>query len=176
MKLNQAEHDIIQIINQSIEFHLHRAFADQVQIKSYLPKEQVLVMVDRVRMLQVMNNVISNAIRFNNAGGVVEISCKIRKDGGLNICVSDNGNGIAAKHLQNILSAFGQDNSFFARSRDCVGLGLALAKEMVKLHQGRIDIESEQGVGTWLTICLPKERSVKKTNVPFVKLESCLAS
>ena len=99
----------------------------------------------------------------------------MRKDGGLNICVSDNGSGIASKHLQNILSAFGQDNSFFARSRDCVGLGLALAKEMVKLHQGRIDIESEQGVGTWLTICLPKERIAKEIYSSLIKPESQMA-
>ena len=161
MDLNEASTDIIQVVRQAIEFHSHRAFSEQIALRDNLPKKPVYVVVDRIRMLQVLTNVLSNAIKYNRPGGRVEILCETRKDGGIDIVIEDNGGGIPAMHLQRILEAFRQDNSFFARSRDCVGLGLALSKEIVKLHQGRIDIESESGKGTLLTICLPKERTVK---------------
>jgi signal transduction histidine kinase len=122
-----------------------------------------MAVVDRIRMLQVITNLLSNAIKYTPAGGKVDISCEQRKDGGINILIEDSGGGILPVHLQNILTAFRQDNSFFARSRDCVGLGLALSKEIVKLHQGRIEIDSEPGKGTLITIRLPRERSVKKS-------------
>ncbi len=161
MELRESATDLGSVIRQAIEFHSHRAFCEQIHLRDRLPKRPLLAFVDRIRLLQVLTNVISNAIKYNRLGGSVEIGCEMRKDGGINITVEDNGGGIPASHLQNILSAFSQDNSFFARSRDCVGLGLALSKEIVKLHQGRIEIESETGEGTLLTIRLPKERTVK---------------
>ena len=173
MTLNESCIDLTDVIRQAVESHSHRAFAEQIVIRDKLPKDAMLVSVDRIRMLQVLTSLISNAIKYNRAGGVVDITCEKRKDGGISIIIEDNGGGIPATHLQNILSAFRQDNSFFARSRDCVGLGLALAKEIVKLHHGRIEIESEPGKGTLLTIRLPKERSIMR---PAEKtLESSLA-
>ncbi len=180
MELNESPADLTQLIRQAIEFHSHHAFSNEVKIRETLPATPMSVRVDRIRMLQVLTNVLSNAIRFSNKGGIVEIYCKTRKDGGINIVVEDNGDGIHAGHLQNILSAFRQTNSFFARSRDCVGLGLALSKEIVKLHQGKIDIISKAGEGTTLTIHLPKERTVKKPvakrSKKLERMDECLVN
>jgi len=165
MVLNESVTDLTQVIRHAIEFHSHRAFSEQITLRGHLPESPLLAHVDRIRMLQVVTNVLSNAIKYNRQGGSVHIVCETRKDGGINIVVEDDGGGIPVTHLQNILSAFRQDNSFFARSRDCVGLGLALSKEIVKLHQGRIAIESESDKGTLLTIHLPPERTIKSTVV-----------
>ena len=175
MELNEATVDIVALIRQAIEFHSHRAFSEQVALRDQLPKKPVYVMVDRIRMLQVLTNLLNNAIKYNRPGGRVEILCETRRDGGIDIVIEDNGGGIPAMHLQRILQAFRQDNSFFARSRDCVGLGLALSKEIVKLHKGRIDIESETGKGTLLTICLPKERTVKASTSKAAKARETAA-
>lgn len=161
LELRESETDLCGIIRHAVEFHSHRAFAGQIALTPRLPAEPLIVNVDRIRMLQVITNLLSNAIKYNRPGGAVEIRCDVRKDGGINVVIEDNGGGILPMHLQNILTAFRQDNSFFARSRDCVGLGLALSKEIVKLHQGRIDIDSEPEQGTLLTIRLPSERTVK---------------
>ncbi len=176
MVLNEELTDLTQVIRHAIEFHSHHAFSEQITLRERLPKQPLPVFIDRIRMLQVLTNLISNAIKYNGAGGVVDITCDTRKDGGINIIIEDNGGGIPSTHLQNILSAFRQDNSFFARSRDCVGLGLALSKEIVKLHHGRIEIESEQGKGTLITIRLPKERTlpIAAAEAPIEKpLEFC---
>jgi PAS domain S-box-containing protein len=160
MMINEGVVDVGQAIRQAIEFHSHRAFCKQITLRNHLPEQPVLVRADRIRLLQVLTNLIANAIAHSNENGNVDVYCSLRKDGGVNIAVRDNGGGIAPSHLENILTAFQQDNSFFARTRDCVGLGLALSKEIVKLHQGSIGIESKLGEGTLLTIRLPRERNV----------------
>lgn len=170
LSLNETMVDVGQAIQQSIEFHSHRAFCKQVSLRPHLPELPVMIKADRIRILQVLTNLIANAIAHSHTQGTVDVYCTQRSDGGVNIAVRDNGVGIAPNHLENILSAFQQDNSFFARTRDCVGLGLALSKEIVKLHDGRIAIESKQGEGTLITIRLPRERTV--TNKRMKMLES----
>jgi len=169
MTLNESSVDMAQAIRQAIEFHSHRAFCEQVTLRQHNPERPIFVHADRIRMLQVLTNLISNAIKYNQPGGSADIYCEVRRDGGVSVMIKDNGGGIPASHLENILSAFRQDNSFFARTRNCVGLGLALSKEIIKLHQGRIEIESTSGKGTLLTIRLPRERTVK---TPAAKPES----
>jgi signal transduction histidine kinase len=165
MELNESTVDLVSLIRNAIELQSHRAYEEKVTLRENLPMKSLLVAVDRVRMLQALSNVISNAIKYNSAGGVVDIYCEKRKDGGINIIVEDDGSGISASQLERILSAFSQENSFFARSRHCAGIGLALSKEIVKLHQGKIEIQSEVGKGTLLKIVLPAERSIKKAAV-----------
>ncbi len=162
MTLNESSVDVGQAIRQAIEFHSHRAFCLQVTLRPHLPEQPVLVRADRIRLLQVLTNLIANAINHSHEGGSVDVYCSVRSDSGVSIAVRDTGEGIAPAHLESILAAFKQEDSFFARTRDCVGLGLALSKEIVKLHDGRIDIESTVGEGTLINIRLPRERTVSK--------------
>lgn len=169
MALKESTVDVGQAIRQATEFHSHNAFRKQVALRSHLPEQMVAVRADRIRLLQVLTNLIANAINHSHEDGVVDVYCTVRRDGGVSISVRDAGVGISQAHLDNILNAFDQDNSFFARTRNCVGLGLALSKEIVKLHHGRITIESKQGEGTLITVRLPRERTVAKPRVSKVK-------
>lgn len=162
MLLDEKPQDIIPIIRHAIELQAHRAFTSHVTLRDNLPFTPLVASVDRIRLLQVLSNVISNAVKYNKREGTVDIYCEKRKDNGINIVVEDTGAGIAPDHLQRINSAFRQENSFFARTRDCVGIGLALSKEIVKLHKGKIEIESEPGKGTLLKIALPPQKVEKK--------------
>ena len=161
MHINDAEYDLISIIKTSMEFHSNRAFANAIQIRECLPVKPVMVRVDRIRIVQVINNILCNAIKYSPSGETVDIYCEKRKDGGVNVVVEDKGNGIAPSHLHHMLTAFDCENSFFSRNRDCVGLGLAISQEIIKLHQGKIEIESEKGKGTVLRVMLPPERTAK---------------
>ena len=168
MQLDEEVYDIVAIIRSAIESHTHRAFSNHIQLRDYLPVKPIHVKIDRIRILQVLNNVISNAIKYSNKEGLVDIYCEKRKDGGINIVIEDDGNGIPAAHLQNIKDAFDNENGFTSRNRDCVGIGLAISQEIVKLHEGKIEIESEQGKGTRIKLIMPSHRTVKnispKTN------------
>lgn len=159
--LCEAEYDLVSIIRSALEFHSHTAFAAQVGLRECLPVKPLGVYVDRIRIMQVLGNILSNAIKHSPCGETVDIYHEKRKCGGISIVVEDKGNGISTNHLDNIRAAFGADNSFLSRSRECVGLGLAISQEIMKLHQGKIEIESEKGKGTVLRMMLPAERSVK---------------
>ena len=161
MQLNEAACDLVPIIHSAIEFHSHRAFNAKVDIREWLPVKAVPVLVDRIRLLQVLGNVLCNAIKYSKAGDYVDVYYEKRKDGGINIVVEDKGGGIPPGHLQRMRETFQADHSFFNRNRDCVGLGLAVSQEIIRLHQGKIEIQSEQGKGTVLRVMLPPERSLK---------------
>ena len=96
-------------------------------------------------------NIIDNAIKYSNAGGRVRIEA-VQMGGNVQIVISDSGIGISKENLGNV------KNKFFRVKNGPVpgsGIGLALADEIVRRHGGRLDIDSEEGVGTTVTITLP---------------------
>jgi len=112
---------------------------------------------DRRRVRQVLVNVLGNGVKFTPAGGSVTIGGR-QDSAGLAIIVADTGIGIAAEDIPTALDHFGQVDSLFSREYEGLGLGLPLAKQLVELHGGRLDIESVIDVGTTVTITFPPER------------------
>ncbi|HAI68304.1 MAG TPA: hypothetical protein DCM38_02580 [Gammaproteobacteria bacterium] len=108
---------------------------------------------DEDRVQQILYNLIGNAIKFT-ACGRIEISAKIVDDD-LRICVSDSGIGIPADKLERIFEAFEQAEGSTARNYSGTGLGLAVTKQLVNLHHGKIWVESIQGVGSEFIFTLP---------------------
>jgi signal transduction histidine kinase len=109
---------------------------------------------DSLRMKQVLINLIGNAIQYTQAGGKVLISVQ-EKVGKVNIRIRDNGPGIAPEKLPYVFQRFVRGESSRNRSSGGVGLGLAIAKEFVEIHGGRIGVESELGEGTMFDIMIP---------------------
>ena len=95
-------------------------------------------------------NVIDNAIKYSNPGGRVRIEA-VQMGGNVQIVISDSGVGIPKSDLPNIKNKFYKAN----RTRPGSGIGLALADEIIRRHKGRLEIDSEEGVGTTVTITLP---------------------
>ena len=95
-------------------------------------------------------NIIDNAIKYSNAGGRVRIEA-VQMGGNVQIVISDSGVGIPKSDLPNIKNKFYKAN----RTRPGSGIGLALADEIIRRHKGRLEIDSEEGVGTTVTITLP---------------------
>jgi cell cycle sensor histidine kinase DivJ len=114
------------------------------------------VIADRRAMQQILINLANNAIKFTAEGGVVAIDA-ICDQRNLTISVSDTGIGIPADKLESIGLPFMQVQSDYARRYEGTGLGLALVKGLVALHGGTIAIESEEGVGTVVTITVPMD-------------------
>ncbi len=121
----------------------------EVDIEPNLP----VLEIDRTRIRQVLLNLLNNAQRFTKEG-TVRLEAK-RTDGEVVVSVSDTGPGIPADKLPYIFDEFYQVDRSLRRSHDGAGLGLAISKRFVQAHEGRIWVESEEGVGSTFFFSLP---------------------
>ncbi|MEQ8356975.1 MAG: ATP-binding protein [Kiloniellaceae bacterium] len=110
---------------------------------------------DHRKLKQVLVNLLANAVKFTPAGGRVELEAKTDGAEGIDIRVSDNGVGIASDDLDTVMAPFGQAREAMVRGDEGTGLGLPLAKALVELHGGSLELQSRQGEGTTVTVRLP---------------------
>ena len=130
------------IVGDSIGAVARDAEQKGVQIDVDLTPEPLIVQADPVRVRQIAWNLLSNAIKFTPAGGKVQISLK--RDGNeARLDVADTGVGIAPEALPHIFELFGQPDQNLTRAQGGMGIGLALVRQLVDLHGGRIDVQSE---------------------------------
>jgi two-component system CheB/CheR fusion protein len=116
-------------------------------------------MADAVRFEQIVMNLLSNAIKFTPQGGSISVRLGAR-DGAMRLDVSDSGQGIAPGSLAKVFDMFGQPNSVTTRAKGGLGIGLALVRELVNLHGGRIEAHSEGiGKGACFSVWLPLHRT-----------------
>ncbi len=111
--------------------------------------------LDRLRMKQVLFNLVGNALKFTEDGGVT-VSTRIN-DNLLEIAVVDTGSGISENDIAKLFSPFTQVDNSATRKAGGTGLGLAISKRMVELHGGIISVNSVVGVGSSFVIHLPRE-------------------
>ena len=122
-------------------------------LKIMMPSDLPAVLGDERRIMQVLMNLVGNAIKFTDAGEVrIEVSAA---DGSLRVAVSDTGPGIGEKDQENIFEEFRQAQSATTQKKGGTGLGLAIAKRIVELHGGKIWVESEVGKGSRFIFTLP---------------------
>jgi signal transduction histidine kinase len=114
------------------------------------------IVADRVKIAQVLYNLIGNAIKFSPEGGVVEVSVFLPSRREIVICVRDHGIGIAKEYHEVIFEKFSQLDSGATRAYAGSGLGLAISKGLVELHGGRIWVESAKGGGASFFVRLPR--------------------
>jgi signal transduction histidine kinase len=117
-----------------------------------------LLLIDRLRVKQILLNLLSNAIKFTPEGGVVSVLADRDAIGGVVICVCDTGIGIAPEMIPLAFEPFRQIDSALSRKFPGTGLGLSLVKTFVELHGGEVKIESNLGKGTLVFIVFPKSR------------------
>lgn len=138
-----------------------RAGDKDIRIDLDFPPQPVVLLGEERAFRQVLLNLLSNAVKFTQRGGSVRVSAHPRDDGsGLIIRVTDTGIGIAPEDIPRALAPFVQVDSELSREFEGTGLGLPLAKNLVALHGGDLQIESEVGKGTSIIIQLPPERLV----------------
>ncbi len=106
-------------------------------------------------------NLLTNAIKFTDKGGQIVVTCMLENDGGLAMRVADNGIGMTPQQIDTALTPFGQVEDPFNRSHRGVGLGLPLAKRLMEVHGGRLEVESKPREGTIVSVHFPPERVVE---------------
>ena len=111
---------------------------------------------DARKLKQVLVNLLSNAVKFTPPGGRILLEAAADDEDGVVIRVVDTGIGIAAEHIEKVMSPFGQVHEASNRDTQGTGLGLPLSKALVELHAGRLFLESRPGKGTTAVVQLPR--------------------
>src|SRR5699024_3056261 len=117
--------------------------------------EPFTVWGDPKLLQQVWMNLVSNAIRYTDAGGTVTIRTRRDKAGGVAVSVTDTGVAIAAEETEQSLERFYKIDTVRTRTEKSTGLGLSIVKKIVEWHDGTIMVESEPGKGSTFEVVLP---------------------
>jgi signal transduction histidine kinase len=126
----------------------------QVSLVIDEPVGGLFVLGEKAKLRQIFLNLISNAMKFTEAGGRVSVSTR-REAAAVIIEVADTGIGMTEEHIQIALTPFGQVDNRLERKYEGTGLGLPLARSLAELHGGRLEVESKPGEGTVILIRLP---------------------
>ena len=110
--------------------------------------------LDRDKFEKIITNILSNAFKFTPEGGRIEITIN-RADNYITVSVSDTGIGIQKEKMSKIFDRFYQVDGSHTREQEGTGIGLSLTKELIELHKGKIEVESEAGKGSTFRISLP---------------------
>lgn len=154
LTLHYEEQDVSEIIKEAVEKFQGEAAPKEITLSAKPEDVCGYVVCDRSRVMQVLSNLIGNAIKFTPVRGEICVSCARTDTGGkeVQVSVSDTGEGIAPEKIKTIFERFSQINS---QDRRGIGLGLYIAKMMVEEHPGRIWVESKLGEGSTFHFTLP---------------------
>ncbi|WP_437971183.1 HAMP domain-containing sensor histidine kinase [Sorangium sp. So ce260] len=152
LELRIEERDLRELAQEAVE--LYRPVSPEHPIELSLPAAPVLVRCDATRIEQVLNNLLSNALKYSPAGGQVDVAVHLG-EGGAEIAVRDRGVGIHPTDLAHLFEPFRRLKAS-AGAIPGTGLGLAVAKRIVEAHGGRLLVESEAGAGSVFRVELPR--------------------
>jgi signal transduction histidine kinase len=156
--LNERDIDIASIAALSVSMAQEMAQKSEIQCSFDIEDNLPEFFADSAKLSQILVNLLSNAIKFTPAGGRVSLTVERDTIGDLIFCIADTGIGMSADKLPLALAPFSQIDSGLSRRYEGVGLGLPLTKRLVELHHGTLDIASEAGHGTVVTVTLPAVR------------------
>jgi PAS domain S-box-containing protein len=158
--LHEAECTVGDLVETCLRMLRLRADQSEIAIAVVLPDDLPQLYVDAVKLKQVLINLLSNAIKFTPRGGEVRVTARILPDQSFAIVIADTGIGMRSEDIPLAMAPFGQIASAFSRGHDGLGLGLPLARQLVELHGGRLEISSQLGSGTVVSVLLPRDRVV----------------
>lgn len=161
-KMDSRDYDLtIEVVNFNQFFHriidrFEMSKSQNVEFSRMLPEKEYFVAIDPDKLTQVIDNIISNALKYSPDGGTVRFGFTV-KDDFMQVMISDDGMGIPKENVDRIFDRFYRVDRARARSMGGTGLGLAIAREMIEAHGGRIWAESEEGYGTTIFFTLMVE-------------------
>ncbi len=156
MELHKETMDIVTFVKENLEGWKLKAGAEKINLWVSTSKDTIQMCVDGNKFLQILSNLINNAIKFTPEGGEIEVSIK-DEDKDVLFAVRDTGCGIADENIQKLFQKFQQLNREYGSGTQGTGLGLNIAKSIVELHGGRMDVESTPGKGSTFNFMLPKD-------------------
>ena len=155
MTLHTTPIDLVQFIREIASSYESVAADKKIRYFFYPELQELMVYIDQEKIEKVVHNLLSNAFKFTREGGEIILNLKVQEKQWASVSVKDTGIGIPADQLDKIFDRFYQVDSSQTRDYEGSGLGMALAKELVTLHHGKIMVESTEGKGTIVTLWLP---------------------
>jgi two-component system, sensor histidine kinase and response regulator len=154
LQLNAKPTDLVDVIERNLGLNRVVAEAKDIALRFEPPAALPLIEVDESKLEQVLNNLISNAVKYSHNGTRVDVMLA-RGDGTVRLSVKDEGQGIPADEQAELFEPFHQTSVKSTEGEKSTGLGLAISKRIVVGHRGRIWVESEEGVGSTFHVELP---------------------
>jgi two-component system phosphate regulon sensor histidine kinase PhoR len=163
VKFHFETFDLKDLIHEVIEDLEHKAAKRDMLIRFFYDKEKSFkTIADKDKIFRVCQNLISNALKYNNDGGEVEVHLKTHKTH-ITVDVKDNGKGIPPEDLKRIFERFYRVEKSRSRERGGTGLGLAIVKHILEGHKSKISVSSTLGKGSIFSFELPLEKAPEKT-------------
>jgi len=150
--------DLVKVIEFSCSTVEPLAKEHEIRLEAQVPSEPVKIAGAEDKLNQLFDNLFTNAIKYNRQGGRIRVNLEADSES-VFVRVADTGIGISHQSLQEVFTRHFQEKTKPLGNAKGLGIGLSLVQEIVNLHQGKIQIESELGKGTTFTVMFPKTRS-----------------
>ena len=157
-ELTESDFDLAETINEALQMILLQAGEAGLIVRNDVVNDRIPICADQRLVRQIIVNLLSNAVKFTPSGGVIAIESKYGRGGEFQLIVTDTGIGMDDDGIKTALTPFGMVKSAYEGRHRGTGLGLPLAKSMMELHGGRLEVESMLNVGTRITLSFPAER------------------
>ena len=154
MNLQAAPLDIVSLVKGLSQSFSSYAERKRISLNVVSSDQTLIAYIDKDKFEKILTNVLSNAFKFTPEGGSIDVSVT-KEETCATVRVSDTGIGIPKDKLSRIFDRFYQVDDSHTRAQEGTGIGLSLTKELVDLHKGSIEVESQEGKGTTVSIKLP---------------------
>jgi K+-sensing histidine kinase KdpD len=153
--IHSEEVHLNELLSSVLESYVPLAKDKGVSLRNSSAPSLPAVHADPRRIDQVLTNLVSNAIKFTNEGGIIEVGARLTDEAGVQVYVKDTGVGIRKDEIGSLFEKYRQTKSGKTSPHKGTGLGLVIAKMIVEAHGGKITVESEEGRGTTFSFSLP---------------------
>jgi signal transduction histidine kinase/ligand-binding sensor domain-containing protein/DNA-binding response OmpR family regulator len=161
MKLQTNPENIVSLLKALFLSFTSYAERKRITLKFNSVEDEIIVYLDKEKFEKIITNILSNAFKFTASGGRIEVTLTRHPETALpagrlvSITIIDTGIGIPKENMDKIFDRFYQVDGSHTREHEGTGIGLSLTKELVELHKGKIEVESEEGKGTTFTVSIP---------------------
>jgi two-component system cell cycle sensor histidine kinase PleC len=156
--LNDEDVLLAGLMDECCDIVAPRLRSGKLRLSKQITEDAPVVWGDHRALKQIVLNLLTNAIKFSPAGGVIEVFVSWSSSGELTFGVRDEGIGIARDDQDRIFERYGRARHEVALAQEGTGLGLPIVKGLVEAHDGRVTLESTLGLGTCVTVWLPRSR------------------
>lgn len=160
-ELNETLVNVNKVISTCLDLTKPRVDQAGLTLIDLTPQNLPSLVAEEVAIKQMLLNLLSNAIKFTPSGGRITISGELENSGRLRLSVTDTGVGLSDDEIQKATSPFGVLDGRLNKETSGIGMGLSLIHALLKLHNGKLEIVSQKGIGTTASLVFPADRIQK---------------